>query len=100
MKSGLRDRNNQAVAYLTRQIRPNVSMKSGLGDRNNLPITKEGALVGWMSQWSPVLETGTIPQHRRGRTTAVVPVSMKSGRGDRNNAEHEFPVSGEIVPSQ
>ena len=61
MKSGLRDRNNDEAGYGTRYM--NASL----------------------SQWSPVLETGTIRELRRMRAKKQ-DVSMKSGLRDRNNA--------------
>ena len=60
MKSGLRDRNNQA-GYEVLNPAKHVSMKSGLRDRNNEALRHTGSGVGHL-------------------------VSMKSGLGDRNNA--------------
>ena len=62
MESGLRDRNNAMLCAYWEGVYKIVSMKSGLRDRNN-------EVYEWFideteptSQWSPVLETGTIPQ--------------------------------------
>ena len=66
MKSGLRDRNNDEAGYGTRYM--NASL----------------------SQWSPVLETGTI-HPVVGTDDSLIDVSMKSGLRDRNNTwtEHD-----------
>ena len=60
MKSGLGDRNNELVVENTDTKNLSVSMKSGLGDRNN-GMECRNRVANSPSQWSPVLETGTIP---------------------------------------
>ena len=83
-------------------------MESGLSDRNNPATNKLKGLTTAESQWSPVLETGTIFEEllyylrdcslngvRSWRpeqsltlvacTPQQAPVSMESGLGDRNN---------------
>ena len=59
MESGLRDRNNSTREILTR-LNDWVSMESGLRDRNNLWEKVATYCINDVSQWSPVLETGTI----------------------------------------
>ena len=58
MNSGLRDRNN-IVEIKTGVHNSSVSMESGLRDRNNFD-SREGVVMFLGSQWSPVLETGTM----------------------------------------
>ena len=62
MKSGLRDRNNTHKEIPYGFSCCSVSMKSGLRDRNN-PLGYDLFDLAVMSQWSPVLETGTIAPH-------------------------------------
>ena len=59
-------------------------MKSGLGDRNNSCHHSSPGSVPNTSQWSPVLETGTIAEVRATLNSGIS-VSMESGLRDRNN---------------
>ena len=61
MKSGLRDRNNGSSMRDAVNKTLAVSMKSDLRDRNNIESLIMTSRKVWPSQWSPVLDTGTIP---------------------------------------
>ena len=61
-------------------------MESGLRDRNNLWEKVATYCINDVSQWSPVLETGTI-KNISPPPNQEHPVSMESGLRDRNNTK-------------